>query len=196
VRKRAWRRKRLKVTQLTDQKFIDVRPKIINLRGRVGDAEADFIVSGKSGRGVALTVADRKIRISFLEKILPVSIVQVHAAFVRIKERYPELKTITTDNDLLLLRHRELESLLGVTLYFCHPYHSWEKGTIENANGEVRKRIPKGSDISYPRKFIRCVEHRINGRYMKCLNYYTPQEALEEHRKQKQRPTARSKKKT
>lgn len=191
IRKRSWRRRRPKVTQLKDRKFIDIRPKIINRRGRIGDVEADFVLSGKSGHGILLTVADRKLRVSFLEKILPVSIKNVHRAFIRIKKRYPELKTITTDNDFLLKHHQELEKLLGVTIYFCHPYHSWEKGTIENMNGEVRKSIPKGSDISgYSRIYIRSVEMKINHRYMECLKYQTPKEALELHRKQKRRRLA------
>lgn len=85
IRRRRWRRKRLKVTQLTDRTFIDLRPAIINRRGRVGDVEADFILSGKEGVGIVLTAADRKLRPSFLEKVLPVSIENVHRAFVRIK---------------------------------------------------------------------------------------------------------------
>lgn len=195
--RRTWRRRRPKITRLKDRKFIDIRPKIINQRGRVGDVEADFIISGKSGSGVILTVTDRKLRISFLEKILPVSIENVHRAFRSIKKQYPELRTITTDNDLLLERHRKLEKLLDVIIYFCHPYHSWEKGTIENTNGEVRKIIPKGSDISsYSKHFIRSVERKINSRYLKCLKYQTPKEALELYRKQKRRRLAHSHQKT
>lgn len=193
LRKRSWRQKRPRVTQLKDRKFIDIRPKIINRRGRIGDVEADFILSGKSGRGILLTVADRKLRLSFLEKVLPVSIKNVHRAFIRIKKRYPELKTITTDNDILLEQHSELEKILGATIYFCHPYHSWEKGTIENTNGEVRKSIPKGSDLSrYSRVYIRSVEMKVNNRYMECLKYQTPKEALETYRKQKRRRLAHS----
>ena len=53
------------------------------------------------------------------------------------------MRTITTDNDILLQKHKELEKLLGVKIYFCHPYRLWEKGTIENTNGAIRKYIPK-----------------------------------------------------
>lgn len=197
VRHRTWRRRRLKVSQLKDRKFIDLRPKIINERGRVGDVEADFIVSGKRGAGILLTAADRKLRLSFLEKVLPVSIENVHQAFVRLKKRFPEIRTITTDNDLLLQKHKELEGLLGVNIYFCHPYHSWEKGTIENTNGEIRKSIPKGNDISqYSKRFIRSIETKINDRYMECLGYRTPSETLEQYRKQKHRRVACAKRKT
>lgn len=186
LKSRQRRRRRLNTTGLKDRKFIDVRPKIANKRGRIGDAEADFIISGKSGRGYVLTLADRKIRVAFLEKILPVTIENVKRGFLKIKKRYPELRTITTDNDILLVNHKEFENLLGIKIYFCHPYHSWEKGTIENTNGEIRKYIPKGSDTSkYPPAFIRNTEKKINDRYMECLKFATPDEALGLYRKQK-----------
>lgn len=191
-KKRRWRKKRVKVAQLADRVFIDKRPRYIQQRKRVGDAEADFILSGKSGHGVLLTLACRKIRVSFIEEILKVTIQNVHRAFQRIKQRFPELASISTDNDILLQKHKELEVLLGVNIYFCHPYHSWEKGTIENTNKYIRKDIPKGSDISkYSKQYIKKLEAKLNRRFMQVLNYKTPQEMLEVHRKQKKRRSAR-----
>jgi transposase, IS30 family len=168
--------------------FIDKRPKVINDRKRVGDVEADFIVSGKSGKGILLTVVDRKLRIAFIEKILPVSIENVHKAFLKIQKRFPEMLTISTDNDILLQKHKELGQLLRVKIYFCHPYHSWEKGSNENANGRIRKYILKGADISfYSKSFIKKVEDKLNGRFLKCLKYWTPTEALTKYRNKKTR---------
>ena len=197
IKKKQRRRKRRpKTTTLAERTFIDKRPKTIERRKRVGDAEADFIVSGKSGNGYVLSVTDRKLRISFLEKVFPVSIASMEKAFQKIKKRYPEMKTITTDNDLLFVHHKRLERLLGVKIYFCHPYHSWEKGSIENVNGEVRKYIPKGSDLSaYSLKFLSSIETKLNNRYMKCLNFATPEEMLNMHRKRKKRSSERVKKK-
>jgi IS30 family transposase len=163
--------------KLEGRTFIEKRPRIVDNRGRVGDVEFDFIVSGKSGKGILLTVADRKIRKGFIEKILPVSIRNFEKAFLRIKKRFPEMKTGTTDNDLLLQRHKYLERLLHAKIYFCHPYHSYEKGSIENVNGQIRQDIPKGSDISqYSRQFIRKIEARINRRPMDVLHSFTPDE--------------------
>jgi len=194
--RRKWRKKRKKVTQLEDRKFIDVRPSIIDQRGRVGDAESDFILSGRDGTGILLTVADRKLRVSFIEQILTITIPDVERACMRIKKRYPEWLTMTTDNDLLWQHHRRLEKLLCITIYFCHPYHSWEKGTIENTNGEVRKDIPKGSDISkYSKRDVQKTEEKLNGRFMECLGFATPQEALVAHRKRKKARGARRTKK-
>jgi IS30 family transposase len=177
------RTKRKAVTKLSERTFIDDRPEVINTRSRVGDAEADFIISGKDGKGILLTVADRKLRVGFIEKILPVTIPNVHRAFQRIHKRFPELLSITTDNDILLRYHKDLETLFGIPIYFCHPYHSWEKGTIENINGEIRKYVPKSSNISkYTRPYLKQVELKINDRYMALLDFATPQEALDKHR--------------
>lgn len=195
--RRKWRKKRKKVTQLAGRRFIDVRPSIINRRERVGDAETDFILSGRDGTGILLTAADRKLRVSFIEQILTITIAEVELACIRIKKRYPEWLTMTTDNDLLWQHHQRLEKLLGITIYFCHPYHSWEKGTIENTNGEIRKDIPKGSDISrYSKRVIRTIETKLNDRFMECLHFATPQEALDAHRKRKNALRARRKKKS
>ena len=122
---------------------------------------------------------------------MDVTIANVHRAFQRIKDRFPEIKSISTDNDILLRKHKELEKLLNVKIYFCHPYHSWEKGTIENMNKYVRKDVPKGSDISkYSKRFVQKLEEKLNRRYMKILRYKTPQEMLNEHRKRKKRSCA------
>jgi len=177
-------RKRGRQNSLPGRTFIDKRPKKINRRLRIGDAEADFIVSGKSGRGILLTMADRKSRVSFIEQILHVTIPNVHRAFLRIQQRFPEIKTVTTDNDLLFARHQEIEQLLGIKIYFCHPYHSWEKGTIENTNGVIRRDIPKGSDVShYSKRCMKSLEAKLNRRPMECLKDRTPQEVLDRHRK-------------
>lgn len=177
-----------KLLQLKDRVFIGKRPRHINDRKRLGDAEADFIVSGRGGRGILLTIADRKTRVSFIEQILDVSIVNVERAFLRIKRRFPELTTLTTDNDILLRHHKRLEQILGVKIYFCNPYHSWEKGTIENTNKQIRKEIRKGSDIStYGKRFIRKIEEKLNRRFMEVTDHETPAEALLRFRKGKKR---------
>ena len=179
-------RRRGKSKSLDGRTFIEKRPKHIEKRMRVGDAEADFIVSGKSGKGILLVVVDRKLRMKFIERILPVSIENMEAAFLRIKQRYPGMKTVTTDNDLLFAKHERLARLLNVKIYFCHPYSSWEKGTVENANKSIRQFIPKGSDIAkYSKRFIERIERTLNDRPMKCLDYQTSYEAMARHRKRK-----------
>lgn len=190
-KKRRGSRRRRSKEKLMDRKFIDERPEIARKRRRIGDAEADFLVSGKTGRGIILNVSDRKSRAPFMEQILNPSFNSVSLAFLRIKKRFPEIKTITTDNDLLLRHHKELEKMLNVKIYFCHPYHSWEKGTVENINGQIRKDITKSSDISkYSKQFIRKIEEKLQRKIYACLNYFTPMEIIAKSRKQKKRRDA------
>lgn len=178
--------RRPKGAALANRVFIEKRPKKINARKNIGDAEADFIVSGKSGKGILLVVVDRKSRAVFTERIIYPTIPKVHAAFLAIKVRFSEMKTLTMDNDILFARHEDLACILRVKIFFCHPYHSWEKGTVENANKAIRRDIPKGSDISrYSRRFIEALDQKLNRRPMKCLRYLTPQEVLDAYRKRK-----------
>lgn len=185
--KRRNTKRRPKAEPVGDVKVsIDDRPNVTTNRQRVGDLEVDFIVSGKTGKGCALTAADRKLRVGFIRKILPVTVAGALDALLDIKRVFPELSSITTDNDILWRYHKKLEAILGVPFYFCHPYSSWEKGSIENFNGQARKYIKKGSDISqYSDAYIASVEDKLNSRYMAILGYKTPRECLEEYREKR-----------
>lgn len=180
------RRHHRQKNNLKDRKFIDKRPLSIGNRCHVGDAEADFIVSGKTGKGILLVMVDRKFRLPFLERILRPTLTNITRACARIKKRYPELKTFTTDNDLLFQHHKKLEKLLNIIIYFCHPHHPWEKGEIENINGVIRFDIPKSSDISkYSKYFIKKLEMKLQRKIYKCLNFLTPAEKMKFYRKRK-----------
>jgi IS30 family transposase len=183
------RGKRKVKDRIKNKRMIDKRPKYIKDRKRIGDCEGDFIVSGKEGKGIIFVCADRKSRCSFLEKIFPVSIVAVERAIGRIKKRFPELKTLTFDNDLLFIHHKRLEKKFDVKIYFCHNHSPWEKPLVENRNKIIRLYIPKRSDISeYTRYRIREIEEKLQRRIMKCLNFKLPKEILEEYRKRKKKP--------
>ena len=185
-----WKRRASRAV-MEGKRMIDKRPKRINERKGVGHFEGDFIVSGKSGKGMMLDLVDRNYRVTLLKKILPVSARTVLNGFKRMKKRYSEMKTITFDNDILLVDHREFEKTLGIKFYFCHKHSPWEKPSIENRNKVMRKFIPKGSDISkYSRKFFENLENYMNRRIMKCLNHLTPKDMIDRHRKRKKRPAA------
>ncbi|MBI2888842.1 MAG: IS30 family transposase, partial [Candidatus Liptonbacteria bacterium] len=97
---------------------------------------------------------------------------------------FPELRTLTTDNDILFRHHARLAALLHVRIFFCHPYHAWEKGSIENVNRAIRRDVPKGSSIAhYSKKFMANLEAKLNRRPMEVLQYWTPAEMLGRYRK-------------
>lgn len=186
--KKKYARRKIRSGSMKGKIMINKRPKYINTRSRIGDGEGDFIVSGKSGSGIILNVTDRKSRAPFLEKIFPVSIKTMENGMRRIKKRFPEMKTLTLDNDLLFIHHKKLEKILNIKIYFCHKHSPWEKGSNENRNKLMRKYIPKRSDISkISRGFIKKLEEKLQRRIMKCLDHLTPMEVLKKHRKKKKR---------
>jgi IS30 family transposase len=192
------RRRRAARKRIEGKRMIDKRPANINKRWGLGHMEGDFIVSGKSGRGMVFALRDRKVRRVLMERILPVSLRTVDLALGRMKQRYPEMRTITFDNDILFLEHKKLEKKYHIRIYFCFPHSPWQKPSIEELNKILRRYIPKGSDISkYSKRFIENLEAKMNRKFMDVLGSLTPDEAYEkERRKQKQRLVARQKKNT
>jgi IS30 family transposase len=88
-------------------------------------------------------------------------------------------KTLTYDNGLENALHELTNRELGTSSYFCKPYHSWEKGSIENRNGILRRYFPKKHDwrLTTQKKIDRVVS-KINATPMKCLGYKTPAEVF------------------
>lgn len=167
-----------KVLKLQDRVFIDQRPKIIDKRRRFGDWEGDFIVSGKNGQGVLLVLYERKGRYTLIKKMMNKKIGEVHRIICELTGGII-INSLTLDNDIVFKKHKELSKILGIPIYFCHPYHSWEKGGVENTNKLIRKYIPKRSDISrYSDEYIQMVENKLNNRPKKCLKYKTPNEVM------------------
>jgi len=91
------------------------------------------------------------------------------------------VRSITYDNGPENARHIETNIDLDCLSYFCQPYHSWEKGAVEQVNGLIRRFLPKGTDIScVHQSSIRKIENLLNNRPRKCLDYKTPNEVYNE----------------
>jgi IS30 family transposase len=123
------------------RKYIDERP----VPNELGHFEMDFIVS-KESSWVLLVVVDRIAKRSWVVKLPNRKRTTVRSALSRLFHGV-ELKSITTDNDIAFTCWRELETLLNTSIYFTHPYHSWEKGLVENTNRWIRCFVPKRRDI-------------------------------------------------
>ena len=86
--------------------------------------------------------------------------------------------TLTVDNGTEFFAHRELSKHAGVRVFFCHPYCSMERGAIENLNGLVRYFLPKRSCFKkLTQERLDQIQHSLNQRPRRCLNYLTPDEA-------------------
>ena len=91
------------------------------------------------------------------------------------------VKTITYDNGKEFVQHELVAKALKCDSYFAAPYHSWERGQNENANGLLRQYFPKSMELdSVTEKEVIIAVDKLNSRPRKCLGYKTPYEAFKE----------------
>jgi IS30 family transposase len=161
--------KRRHVKTPTDgRKYIEKRP---SLAGS-GHLEGDFIVS-KHNTVSLLVVVDRYSRKTIVRKLPN----RKHATVSRtLKDmlRGVRVKTLTLDNDVSFNHWRVLQKLLHTKIYFTHPYHSWEKGLVENTNRWIRTVVEKHRDIATViNDELRSIERMLNEIPRQCLGYRT-----------------------
>ena len=124
-------------------------------------------------------MAKRLSRYTIIAKLEEKTSSQTNLALSFALSKYDKdlLKSMTYDNGLEFAGHTEVSNVYDISDYFCEPYHSWEKGTIENRNGVIRYYFPKGTDFSkITEEQIKYVQDKINNRPMKCLGFLTPKE--------------------
>lgn len=173
-------------TPLEGRTFIDKRPKSIEKRRRFGHWEADFIVSGRQGSGALLVFVERKSRYVLIFKLKDRKATTVNAILEKLLGAKLIVASLTIDNDVCFRHHPQMSHILGAPIFFCHPYHSWEKGTVENMNKWIRQYVKKSSDIShYSEEHIQFTENRLNDRPRKCLQFRTPREIVARHESRK-----------
>ncbi|QEN04136.1 IS30 family transposase [Thiospirochaeta perfilievii] len=126
---------------------IDERPEAANKRERVGDWEADTII-GKSHKGAIVTLDDRKSKLRLAAPLSGKHADPVKDWITKLLEPFADLtKTITFDNGKEFTKHQDVARELKCETYFAKPYHSWERGQNENANGLLRQYFPKSMEL-------------------------------------------------
>ena len=165
--------------QIPDRVSIDKRPKIVDAGNRIGDWEADTII-GRNHKGAILTLVERRSKYTLIRKINRKTSHTVKTAISElvkgIKERFI---TMTVDNGREFAGHKEIASKLDVDVYFAHPYHPWERGLNENTNGLLRQYYPKKTDLrKVSIEHVLHVQHMLNNRPRKLLNFLTPDEVF------------------
>ena len=164
---------------LTDpsRKWIETRP-YEALYG-YGHWEMDFIVSTHNS-WVLLVCVEKYSKLMRLATIPNRTHSTVSDALTRMLKGH-DVKTLTTDNDIAFGKWPELEQMLDTKIYFCHPYHSWEKGLVENSNRWIREFIPKKTDLrSIDMNFVLQIEEYFNHKPKECLDGRTPYEVVME----------------
>jgi transposase, IS30 family len=154
------------------RRYIDTRPAIQN---EYGHYEVDFIVSRHS-TWVLMVVVEILTKHTRVLKLSNRKRTTIRDAFSKVFSGV-FVKSITTDNDIAFQDWKQLEAMLHTTIYFCHPYHSWEKGLVENTNRWIRCFVPKRRDIaSVSDEELNDIHIFINNRPREVIGFKSPRE--------------------
>jgi IS30 family transposase len=155
------------------------RPLAANTRSQAGHWETDLIVG--PGSPALQVLVERQTRYSKLRAISNKTASASRAALTGLLTNIPDplRRSITYDNGSENYEHQVLSDDFGMASYFCQPYHSWEKGTVENTNGLIRRFVPKRTRLGSvaPERFQQ-IEDWLNDRPRKCLKFQTSREAF------------------
>ena len=185
-RKHKWRNKmkknKAKKEIIPNRINITERPIEANLRLEFGHFEADTILSCRGSKSVLLVVVDRYTRKVKIKKLASKSSILTSSSIILALSEYNinNIHTITYDNGTEFTSHEKVNKELNCKSFFCNPYHSWEKGTVENVNWFIRWHFPKGTDFDkITDEEIQRVENWFNNRSMKVLNWLSPNQMYE-----------------
>jgi IS30 family transposase len=124
-------------------------------------------------------LVERNMRLTKLSRLSQRTAWATSVAIVRSLSHLPSRlrRTITYDNGAENVEHQRTNKKLNMKSYFCEPFHSWEKGTVENTIGLIRRFFPKKTNFDLVSlKELKHVEHWLNNRPRKVLHYHTPLE--------------------
>jgi IS30 family transposase len=171
--------------RIKDQISIELRPASVELREEIGHWEGDLIIGSKRASAIG-TLVERKSRYTHIVKLENRKSKTVTLAFSnKIKNMNSTFKkSLTYDNGIEMANHKWFTENTGMTVYFAHPYSSWERGTNENTKGLIRRYFPKGTDFNkITEEQVREVENKLNNRPRKIINYMTPFEFIEQEKR-------------
>lgn len=142
---------------------------------RFGDWEMDLVI-GAEQKSAVLTIIERSQNMFMQSKLPSKKPDDVEKAVIRLLLPYKQfVYTITTDNGVEFMNHKNICKALGCTVYFADPYCSGQKGAVENANKILREFFPKGTDFrSVTQEELNKVQYLINDRPRKKLEFSTP----------------------
>ena len=167
--------------RLAGKRLISERPAEVEARSHVGHWEADT-VAGAGSKDCVLTLVERKTGLLLVGKLADRTAGALSRRVVRLIGRHAgRFETITADNGTEFHDYRRVEARTGAIFYFARPYHAWERGSNENANGLLRQYLPKGGSMAgLSQHQCNAIARKLNTRPRKRLGFRTPLECFNE----------------
>ena len=180
--KRGWRAKSggSPASFIKDRISIDLRPQAVQARRTFGHWEADLMLFAATGQ-VVLVAHERKSRLLLLakqpSKASQPAAEQLIAWFEALDRRLR--KTITFDNGTEFAQHFILTDELAMRTFFCDPHSPWQKGSIENAIGRMRRCLPRKTNLcTIDSDSLNACVATYNNTPRKCLSFKSPAQAF------------------
>lgn len=167
--------------RLAGKRNISERPVAAENRRTLGHLEIDTVM-GAGSKDCVVTLVDRATGEIAIGKLEDRTAASLNKRVVAMLRRHPNrCKTITADNGTEFHGYEIIERAVGVKFYFANPYHSWERGSNENANGLLRQYLPKKQSMSeLTQRKCNKLEEVLNNRPRKRFAYQTPRERREQ----------------
>ena len=152
---------------------ISLRPKHINKRDEKGHLEIDSIIGKRNEYGSIISIVDRCTRMVWLIKAEYKNEYYIDKLIYEyIIKNEILVRSITVDNGLEFNALGITAKKLGVKLYKCDPYCSFQRGTNERTNALVRRWIPKGTSMKYiPQIYLDDICFEINSMPRKIFDF-------------------------
>ena len=176
--RRPMRARRSRAT-IKNRASIHDRPDAVANREEAGHWEADLIIC-KRTRPV-LVLHERKSRVTLAARLTGKTAAETVSVMMSVFRRLDPAvrKSVTFDNDTTFAHHGLLRSMFNMTTWFCDAYASWQKGGVENANGRLRRWLPRHLDIdALDDEDLQDIVFTANLTPRKCLGYKTPFQAM------------------
>lgn len=158
---------------------ISKRPQSVEKRNRLGHWETDNMEGLRSDQtGVSVTI-ERMSRVTRLRKLADHTAKTKTDVLLDQFSHEPEgtRKTVTLDNGPENKDGGRFQRQTAMIVYKTAPYHSWEKGTVENTVGRVRRWIPKKRSVDgITQRHLFLIEDQMNNTPRKVLGFLTPNE--------------------
>ena len=149
--------KKVQAARVPKGESIEDRPEEVATREEPFHWEMDSVLSAKEGGSKKrfLTMTERKSRADLMFLLPDGTMASVVAVLDMLEEKLGSFnfrrifQTITVDNG------SEFQDWEGMTraatgdgerthIYYCHPYSAFERGSNENGNRMIRRKVPKG----------------------------------------------------
>ena len=167
--------------KLAGKRPISERPASVETRRQKGHWEIDTVM-GTGSKDCIVSMVERKSGLLLIGKLEDRTSASLNRRVIRLISRHgAAFKTITSDNGTEFHNYQRIEARTGTLFYFARPYHSWERGSNENANGLLRQYLPKGTSMAaLTQHQCNSIARKLNGRPRKRLGFRTPLECYYE----------------